>query len=242
MTSFQRCERLDWDSAFFGVNIARVLADRVSPESAIHIDRWCDENEIDCIYFFARAGDLATEQTAMSAGYKLVDVRISFETSARTFELPVHIRPAKSTDVPRLRQIARTGHVDTRFFFDPRFDPHKAQLLYERWIENSVNGFAQAVFVAEAAGAHAGYVTCHLKNGAGSIGLIAVDAAHRGRGLGRDLVRAGVDWLSRNGAGKITVATQARNVAAQRLYYRCEFMPYEVQWIYHKWFARKESN
>src|SRR5207302_1307165 len=117
------------------------------------------------------------------------------------------IRPARPEDVPRLRAISRVSHTDTRFFFDRRFPRPRAEALYETWIESSVNGFAQAVLVAEHDGDIAGYLTCHLTAAAdtGNIGLVAAASGHQGRGVGRALVGAGCEWFESHAIKRISV-------------------------------------
>lgn len=249
------CERLSWDSNFFGVNIAKVVGDRLDPAVAGKIDRWCLPNRVDCLYFFACSDDAQTSRTAEDSGYRLVDVRVVFQKminpgtviphSTGEAEIPVStfpkdLRLSKATpkDIPELRRIAREAHRDTRFFFDPQFTSAQAEALYEQWIENSVMGYAEGVFVLESAAKPWGYVTCHLKDRTGSIGLIALDAVHRGWGLGPLMFNAAVTWLASLGATRVEVATSFRNLPAQRLYQRCGFVSASTRLIYHKWFAR----
>ena len=63
-----------------------------------------------------------------------------------------------------------------------------------------------------------GLITLQAKAGIGSIGLIAVDAAFRGRGLGTALIRAALEWCAGRGCSIVEVVTQGRNLAATRLY------------------------
>jgi dTDP-4-amino-4,6-dideoxy-D-galactose acyltransferase len=83
-----------------------------------------------------------------------------------------------------------------------------------------------------------GYVSCHY-NGtshAAQIGLVGVDSAARGQGVGSTLVRAAGQWCRNQGARELTVVTQGKNRAAQRLYQRCGFLTQDLQFWYHKWF------
>lgn len=236
------CERLAWDSDFFGVNIARVHGDRLDADLSRQVDDWCRDHRIDCLYFFARPDDPQTTRTAEDAGYRLVDVRVVFERAmggADILVCPDCVSEFALTDLPQLKQIARAAHRDTRFFFDPRFSPEQAESLYDRWIENSVKGYAQAVLVSRAAGQPTGYVTCHLKDSTGTIGLIAVDSAHRAHGQGRALVTAALSWFKQQGATTVQVATSFRNLPAQRLYQRCGFVSASTQLIYHKWYSKE---
>ena len=238
------CELLPWDSNFFGFPVARLRGDQLTLEIANAAETWCGDHRVHCLYFLARSDDANTVKLAESHGFHLVDVRLTMDQSlpsASSFVAAAAFtvsRAAKVDDISELRRIARMSHTDTRFFFDDRFPREKCELLYDTWIQSSCEGFAQAVFVVEESGRVAGYVTCHLsKDGEeGSIGLIAVDALQQGKGLGRQLVHAAIEWFLSQKASQVSVVTQGRNVAAQRLYARCGFIPRKLELYYHRWF------
>ena len=241
------CELLPWDSKFFGITIARVRADTLTPGSRAAIERWCLAREVRCLYFIARPDDSQTVKLAETDGYHLADVRMTFALDMAAASAPMatdrrgpsrHVRRATEADLPALRRIARLSHTDTRFFYDDRFPRPLCESLYEVWIQSSYEGFAQGILVAEDGGELAGFVTCHLaKNGEdGSIGLIAVDADRQGKGIGRALVDGARDWLAERKIQRVSVVTQGRNVAGQRLYARCGFLPRKLELYYHRWF------
>jgi dTDP-4-amino-4,6-dideoxygalactose transaminase len=126
-------------------------------------------------------------------------------------------------DVPFLQTIAQDIYRDTRFYYDDHFPKDRCRLLYETWITRSCEGYADIVLVAELERMPAGYVTCHLEREtfSGSIGLVGASQWAQGRGVGRTLVRDAVDWFATQRIQKVTVVTQGRNYAAQRLYQRC---------------------
>jgi GNAT superfamily N-acetyltransferase len=239
------CDLLPWDSAFFGCSIARVRADVLSPDACRHIDAWCAQQRVACLYFQARADDRITQRLAEQNGFSLVDVRLTFERNVMASEGKVDggwdVRLARRDDVPTLEAIAASSHHDTRFYFDGRFARDKCDQMYAQWILRSCAHPTGTVWVAEAEGRPAGYVTCarDLVDGqAGRIGLIAVADVARGRGLGTRLLHQAIDWIAGTGAmRRAIVATQGRNVAAQRLYQRCGFVTRDLQLYYHKWYA-----
>jgi hypothetical protein len=65
--------------------------------------------------------------------------------------------------VPELRALAAASHTNTRFWSDERFAREDCAELYAIWIEKSVQGNANVVFVGEHEGRVAGYFTCLLK-------------------------------------------------------------------------------
>ena len=243
------CEFLSWDTEFFGRRIARVCGNTLDEESASSIDAWSVENQIEALYFLARADDPNTIQTAERSGFGLADLRMTYQLAAIERQELVapqssarsSIRNAVPGDVAALRAIARTAHSDTRFFNDPHFDREKAGELYETWIELECRGRAGQVLVAVAEAKQAiGYLSCHLDrtNSTGSIGLLGVSKNFQRRGIGIGLVQAGLDWFLAQGMQQVTVVTQANNLAAQRLYQRCGFLTQNVQLWYHKWYMK----
>lgn len=231
------CRYLDWDSRFFGVEIAQVAGGRLDAAGAAAVDRWCAERRIACLYFLADELGASTA-FAERAGFRLVDVRVEL---AHALAPPPaapdpRIRPAVGGDVPALRAIARTSHRDSRFYRDERFRRDRCDALYETWIDKSCNGGAAAVLVADVDDRVAGYVTCERPTAsAGRIGLFAVAEAERGRGVGRALVGSALAWLAAHGAETVDVATQGRNVEAQRLYQAAGFRTAALRFWYHRW-------
>ena len=220
-------ELLDWDSEFWGVRVARV-------EDA-DADDWARANAVDVAYLLVDGSDAAAAQRAEQRGFRVMDVRVELEVSPVRSEQPV--RKHREADIELLRAIARTSHEDTRFYADPGFPRERCGALYDTWIRRSCEGWADVVLVADREGRPAGYVAMHRRGGSGSIGLIGVDAAARGRGVGEALVRGALDWCAREGLERCSVVTQGRNVAAQRLFQRCGFRTSSVALWFHKWFG-----
>lgn len=241
------CERLAWDSDFFGFPIAKVRGEWLDDALAQRIETWSKAHDVACLYFAASADDAGTVLAAEAHGYHLVDIRLTFARTARErasggaltiATAETGVRPARAEDLPVLERIAAESHHDTRFYFDPHFPRALCDALYARWIRASFEGFAQAVWVAEQDGRAVGYVTCHIDATPpmGRIGLIAIDGSARGAGWGRKLVDHAVTWLEQQGLRQITVVTQARNVGAQRLYQKAGFVTSQIHLFYHKWF------
>lgn len=234
------CSYLDWDSNFFGLRIARLNRSRLDEETVASALAWCVSNRIDCLYFLADSDHPATPILAGKNGFRLTDVRMTFEMQLAQGE-PRAAQPAirlgREEDLPVLQRIACMTHRDTRFYFDEHFDRAKCDELYATWIVNSLHGFAQAVLVAEVAGTLAAYLSCHLKGEESQIGLLGVDAKHQGQGLGRQLVQQFLFWSRQQNARRATVVTQGRNLSAQRLYQRNGFVTASLCLWYHRWFS-----
>jgi dTDP-4-amino-4,6-dideoxy-D-galactose acyltransferase len=244
VTSNNLCEYLEWDSDFFGVRIARLTVTRLTPQTAQEVDAWCEANKVSCLYFLADADDASTLRVTEANAYHFVDIRMTLDRALSDAATPEGdrsgfggTRPATQEDLPNLRAIARVSHSDSRFYYDPHLPDARCDDLYETWIDKSVNGYADAVLVAELEGAAVGYITCHLRDdAAGQIGLVGVSAQAQGRGLGGELINAALGWFRGQGVQRVSVVTQGRNCPAQRLYGRSGFLTRSVQLWYHKWY------
>jgi len=233
------CRYLEWDSDFFGCRIASLQPTRLDAASARIALDWCATREIECLYFLSEL-EPQSVAAAEAHGFRLVDVRMTLETRLASpgSAAPAAVRVVQPNDVPALRAIARASHRDTRFYSDTRFDRSRCDALYETWIERSCHGYADEVLIVDVDGRAAGYISCHASaSGEGQIGLVGVDAAVRGRGIGRALLDAALSWFGGRQIAHVTVVTQGRNYAAQRLYQRSGFVTGSVQLWYHRWFG-----
>jgi len=244
MRNSAECEYLEWDSEFFGRRIARTKISRLTDELAGRIEEWCERERVECLYFRADASDQVTARVAQSRGFRFVDTRLTFERSRACGEIAeahgLAFRDAEERDIPLLREIARHAHRDSRFYYDGTFTERQCDGLYETWIEKSCRGWAKKVFVAGTGAAVEGYLTCHTAERTGQIGLVGVEAKARGKGLGRGLVMHAVRWFEQEGAERIRVVTQGRNVAAQRLYQECGFASSSMEIWFHRWFSPEQ--
>jgi GNAT superfamily N-acetyltransferase len=167
-----------------------------------------------------------------------MDVRVELDRAVgERAELPNGVREAMPADREPLRAIAVASHGATRFYADSRFSDERCDDFYDTWITRSLDGWADGVLVADADGRPGGYVSCHLADRTGSIGLIAVDEAARGGGLGVALSLGAVAWCAARGAERMTVVTQGRNVAALRTFGRAGFLASTLGLWFHKWYA-----
>jgi dTDP-4-amino-4,6-dideoxy-D-galactose acyltransferase len=237
------CQFLEWDSQFFGKKIAKVTDNFLTPETTSVILNWCESHEIDCLYFLADSNDATTIRLAEANGFRFVDIRLTFERYVDTGLVPNNgdfsgsIRSNTASDIPALRDIARLNHRDSRFYFDSNFYLSQCDALYKTWIDQSCRGYADAVLVVTIKDQPVGYISCHLRGQSrGQIGLLGIDAKHRGKGLGRHLVSAAFHWFNERDVAQVTVVTQGRNCPAQRLYQRCGFLTQKVELWYHRWF------
>ena len=148
----------------------------------------------------------------------------------------VAVRTADMSDVGALERIASSAHTDTRFYVDSGFSRESCSRLYQTWIRRSCEGWADAVFTAEWHGQIAGYLSVHrVDMQTARVGLVAVAPEARGMRVGLSLVQAALRWCDAQSVARLSIATQAENVAALRLYQRCGFSMSAVDLWFHKW-------
>jgi dTDP-4-amino-4,6-dideoxy-D-galactose acyltransferase len=239
------CERLEWDSDFFGYKIARYRKPRCLRGDAAALRAECAAHRIDCAYVLVDADDtrsIDVLQRELRAYF--ADARITFAGSVEDTRLASGswadtVRPANDADIPALIEIASVSHRDTRFYADRHFDPGLCNHLYEVWIEKSCRGFADAVFVAVGPhGKPSGYVTCHRDDATrGHIGLIAVAESSQGSGFGKALLASASAWFATRGIDEMNVATQLRNVRALQFYGSSGLQIRSVRFWFHWWSA-----
>lgn len=233
------CRRLDWDSEFFGFEIARLSVSRVDDRCVKEAFTWCTQHGTRCLYFLADAADMTTLSIAGTNAFRLVDIRITLDRPIEDQRVPTpSVREARDDDVGELRNIARESHRGTRFYNDPGFPSARCDEFYSTWIERSCRGYADLVFVAEQDGAIQGYITCHRREPqVGVIGLVAVRESFRRLGFGRQLIEASFRYFLENSIRTIEVVTQGNNIASQRLYQACGFRTKSVELWFHRWFS-----
>lgn len=240
------CQYLDWDSNFFGIRIARVIPEVIDETHFHYIQHYCEQNQIDCLYFLGDISDHTSIRLAEKNNFELVDIRKTFENrrlgcaSSSQANTVGETHNWTEADIVSLREIAKISYRDTRFYFDNHFSVAKADELYATWIEKSCRGYADKVLVAKINKQVAGYISCHLISKLeGQIGLIGVHPDFRGKGLGTTLVSKAHQWFVENKVENVRVVTQGRNIQAQRLYEKCGFLTKSVQIWYHRWFDWK---
>lgn len=234
------CQLLDWDTEFWGVRVARVLEGSMTDESRAGIDSWCIEHGISCVYFLAEAADEETKAAAEGGGFFYTDSRVTLRKEVRKPRQvsAIPVRLAEDRDLEALEAIARSSHGTTRFYHDPHFPDDRCGDLYAEWIRSTYESDA-VVFVIEDAGRAVAYVTCQVREGGtGYIGLIAVDASMRERGLGAGLAVAAHNWMLDERLKRAAVVTQERNVAAMRLIQSAGYVVDSTHLWFHKWYDR----
>jgi len=184
-----------------------------------------DEREhFDCLYLLADADDVETAERANQLGFRMVDVRI---TLAQTLSEPPGaasgdpmIRAAVDSDLPA--EAWRPRAIAARVLLRSPIRGDRVDQMYRIWIRNELNNPSATVWAIDDAAGVAGYTSCTVRGSESEIGLVAVSEATRAQAR-RSRCGALGQLGAECGARRMTVVTQARNVAALRLYERAGF-------------------
>lgn len=247
----------DWDTAHFGLGIGKLkIASFEKHVNALNrrkvfktLKDTAPSHHVDLIISRVPSGDPLTIHSLENNGAVITDVLLTFcvdlnnaclPTGNRNFEKPgLEFSKANKADEDALTSIAKNVFEIDHFHADSRLDQKRCDVLYAKWISNSLNGLADAVFVAKRSNDVLGFVTCKLNAESssctiGSIDLIGVRNGCKGKGIGSFLVFNALNWFS-DYTDKVKVGTQAANVPAVHLYKKMGFRLLTSETTLHTW-------
>jgi hypothetical protein len=229
-------EPLAWDSAFFGVPIARIAAERPTRRELEDAVATCRERGVRCAYLLLDADDARGAEAAQALGFALRDVRIELArpvaaSDAAAADAACAIAPVTAARAPALEALVRERFTSSRFFADPRFPRERCRELYVAFLRRGLDGAPERWTLAAT---HGGCIVCHVdpRRARGTIELVVA----RRSGEGTALVRAALARFAGAGATSALVVTQAGNLAAQRCYQRAGFRTSRSGLWFHRWF------
>lgn len=236
-----RSVKLEWDSAFFGMQVdavsvtgsdsAQSLSDRLQHEVA----------RLTYVFFdpqHAEGDDL--RRILHAAGGLPYGTRALYrKTMDESWESVGGASCRAVTKTPALEALAYVSGGCSRFLRDPGLAP-SFRRLYGTWLDKE---FARGqVFVRPDAAAPKGMVTVSVTEaGSGKIGLMAVDACCRGKGIGTSLMQDAESWLRQRGVTACEVVTQGENTGACALYEKCGFILASTTEIWHVWRSEQKG-
>lgn len=227
---------LPWDSTYFGVPAARVEA--VAGEALPSLRGLQRRSG----FLFARVAgvDVQALRLLTAAGFYLVNSKLMLRkelSGAARARLP-RLRRATGGVPPRVSTLAADSFRTGRFFKDPRISVEQARGMYRDWLRNHLRDGKGLLYSGNARNV-GGFVAWSLTGcdglRAGFIDLVATAPARRGRGLGRILLAAAENESVCAGADVMYANTTLDNYAAQALFVRSGYMPYNSIVELHWW-------
>jgi dTDP-4-amino-4,6-dideoxy-D-galactose acyltransferase len=229
---------LPWDTEFFGYRIARVTPESDERSAFDRILETINSEQVRLTYFFVSPDAPDLNRMITDSGGLLVDQKLTFSK-----------RPGKHAgyaneiteyqgrgEEKELLELALHAGTYSRFRLDVNFKNGEFARLYQRWLQESLNGtIAFKVLVSRVQGKISGLLTLGVKDDYADIGLLSVDKECSGMGIGTDLVSYADNLACLKQYDKIKVVTQKQNERACRLYRKCGFEVESEVNIYHLW-------
>lgn len=221
-----------WDSDFFNLRVGIVHPGQFQMEKFLQ-----QKNNFDLVYLVEHSANMDVITQIEKLNMKPVDVKIIYAkqvvTHAEQDNIVAYQLPYVNT---KLHELALESGIYSRFKLDTRLGYKWFSRMYSRWIERSVNGeIANIVYIHGNHDNINGFVTLAIKNDCCQIGLIAVDATMRGKGVAQALISSCENFATQHQHAYLKVATQQANKSACNLYARCGFEIESCTNIYHYW-------
>ncbi|MCX7836663.1 MAG: GNAT family N-acetyltransferase [candidate division WOR-3 bacterium] len=154
------------------------------------------------------------------------------------------IEVAKKEDLVELEKISAHSFFNTRFYKDKNFKRKLIEKFYKEWIRNSFNNKKEhQIFVYKINNKVIGFINCRIlklsKRKIGIIDLIAVEKKYRGKGIGKNLVKKGLEYFQRKRVKEVYVETEKENLSALRLYKSLGMRIVGKRNTFHFWYGEK---
>jgi ribosomal protein S18 acetylase RimI-like enzyme len=187
------------------------------------------------IYSKIPTGGIPVSRWLEEIGFYLVDTNVVFDKPAAKNclkDINCIVRPAQPGDRSAVMDLALRNFEYSRFHLDPNISIDCANAVKAEWVGNFFAGQrGDSMVVALAEDTVAGFLQLiHGNNDDLIVDLIAVNHAHRGKGLATAMI-----CYAENHANKslIVVGTQVTNVPSVRLYQKLGFRMRSSQYIFH---------
>lgn len=231
---------LEWDSQFFGYKVAYLKPWNLEPARLKEIIADMKNNGVALAYCSVNPDDEVSNLSLANDNRFLADQKITFFTSIEdehNYIFSGNIMPYKSEYTSeKLKSLALQSGLYSRFKVDPHFVNGEFEKLYAEWIEKSVKkNISDEILVYYLHDDEKGFVSLGVKNGIGSIGLIAVDELERGKSIGKELMIAALDFFKTKKLSEVEVVTQKANYIACEFYKTLGFGVKSIENIYHLW-------
>lgn len=228
---------LRWDSDFFNKKIGRIEVKSDYVNLVENLEK-AFKKQYDLVYVFGNKNTDIPNQILEKFNGKLVDRKITFAAQIEDLQTKntVRIKEFEEKNGNLLYNLAYLSGQYSRFRLDKNLEIENFKRLYREWVDKSVSHqIAKKVFVYEENGQTKGMITLGVKEKVANIGLIAVDEALHGKGIGMSLIDACVRYCKAENIITLDVPTQLDNAQACKFYEKCGFTEKSVQNIYHFW-------
>ena len=236
-------KKLDWDSRFFGINIAYLCCMHLTDNIMTRINKFIKRENIQLVEYLCNCHDSRSVKVAEKNNFSFTDIRLTFYKELKNnypIRMPrgVVLKKANKNDISFLEKISKNLYLESRYFFDENFGKKKAQEFFQNWVKKGVLGQYDDECWCLYNKNNIPFSFCTIrydKDKSVSIGLFGIDPKYQGKGWGKILLYSTFNILFSKGIKLVTVVTQGRNYGAQRLYQSVGFKTKTTQLWYHKW-------
>lgn len=136
---------------------------------------------------------------------------------------------------PEIYELALNSGEYSRYKLDDRFPVECFNLLYRKWIENSIfTDYATDVLVYRINNKPVGLMTYKNNMNISNIGIIAVNPNYQGYGIGTKLMKHYLSLLD-DEITILDVVTQGVNIPARNFYEKNGYTITSRSYLYHLW-------
>jgi len=242
----QNYVHLEWDSDFFGFNIARINKIDIDDAGLTSILQELKTKNYRMVYWYIPVEQSETLRIAQAHGGFLADKKVTYikeltntvtaQGSSLYFTVPyLDAEP----DAALISLTLQSGGY-SRFRLDPLFSNALCDKLYACWITRSVRKeIAWQVLVVRDASELLGFITLGTKEERGDIGLLAIAPHARNKRIGKLLMVDAEGCFVEKGYAIAQVVTQRANNEACRLYESCGYRAERIDNVFHFWLLSK---
>ena len=229
--------RLDWDSNFFGFNVAKIKGSSINENQLKNVLEYCRLNEISLLQFKSNLYQKKNINLAEKYKFNFVDLRITYLKKISQIKGKIFkIKLANEKDIPELKNICNNLFKYSRYYYDSNFDKTLINNFYKNWIEKSVIGnFDHGVYVYKEFKKIMGFLSFRKNKSFGEISLIGTAKKYQRIGVAHELLKFFEHQLLKSKINKIKVTTQGRNISAQNFYQKNDFLTQKLEAYYHLW-------
>lgn len=238
-------EHLTWDSNFFNIKVGKVLQSTIEALDFDEILLSAKVHRYDLIYFFVDKNEFITDKHLLQYNGRLVDTKLTFSKSPSTIKslsisniVDIKNKVIDKHILNQLYKLAYQSGEYSRFKLDENIGFDKFLLLYQTWVDNSLNtDLTNNFFISKIDDRVLGMLTLKLNTNSNiaKIGLLAVDAMYRGDGFGTRLLNAAESFLYNERVNELIVETQLSNSLACQFYLKNKFKLIKTEFVYHFW-------
>ena len=125
--------RLDWDSNFFGFNVAKIKGSSINENQLKNVLEYCRLNEISLLQFKSNLYQKKNINLAEKYKFNFVDLRITYLKEISQIKGKIFkIKLANEKDIPELKNICNNLFKYSRYYYDSNFDKTLINNFYKK--------------------------------------------------------------------------------------------------------------